>query len=165
MAVSTKDREIIITRIVNAPRTLVWKVWTEPDHLIKWWGPDGFTNTFYEFNFRVGGVWRFMMHGPDGTDYPNRIKFDEIVKHERIAYTHDEDKEDVKTQQCFHTIASFEDVKEANHGGLDRRGKTKVTLHMILRTKEECEAVKKFGAVEGGNQTLAKLAAYAESMR
>ncbi len=145
---------MIVTRVIDAPRDLVWKAWIEPERLIQWWGPDGFTNTFHEFEFREGGVWRFMMHGPDGTDYPNRIIFDTIVPQERIEYTHDEDKEGVKGQQCFQTVATFEDMGD----------KTKVTLRVVFRTAEEYEASKKFGAVEGGNQTLGKLAAYVEGM-
>jgi hypothetical protein len=68
---NTQDCEILIERIINAPRELVWEAWTDPKHLEKWWGPNGFTTTTKEFDFRVGGVWRHVMHGPDGTNYPN----------------------------------------------------------------------------------------------
>lgn len=70
---STADREIATTRIFDAPRKLVWKAWTDPNHVAHWWGPNGFTNTIHEMNVAPGGVWRFMMHGPDGTDWPNKI--------------------------------------------------------------------------------------------
>ena len=71
-AEALSDREIVTTRVFDAPRELVFKAWTDPDHLAKWWGPKGFTNTFQEFDMRPGGVWRFIMHGPDGVDYKNK---------------------------------------------------------------------------------------------
>ena len=61
---NTADREIVTTRVMDAPRELVFKAWTDPDHLVHWWGPTGFTNTFHEFDLKPGGVWRFVMHGP-----------------------------------------------------------------------------------------------------
>jgi|SRR5215510_16077294 len=73
---------IITQREFDAPRALVFEVWTDPNHLAQWWGPQGFTTTTSAFDMRVGGVWRFVMHGPDGRDYQNRITFDEIVKPE-----------------------------------------------------------------------------------
>src|SRR5262245_9107115 len=79
---------IITQREFDAPRALVFEVWTDPKHLAQWWGPQGFTTTTSAFDMRVGGVWRFVMHGPDGRDYQNRITFDEIVKPERIRYHH-----------------------------------------------------------------------------
>ena len=71
-------KEFIISRLLNAPATLVWDVWTKPEHIIKWWGPTGFTTTDKGMKVKVGGDWRFIMHGPDGRDYPNRIIFLEI---------------------------------------------------------------------------------------
>jgi uncharacterized protein YndB with AHSA1/START domain len=83
------DPKVMVgTRLLDAPRELVWSVWTDPKHLAQWWGPDGFRTTTSAFDFQPGGVWRFVMHGPDGRDYENRITFDEIVKPERIAYHH-----------------------------------------------------------------------------
>jgi len=90
---STADREIVIERTVNAPRELVWQAWTEADQIRQWWGPNGFTTTIHAMDVRVGGVWRFIMHGPDGTDYPNRIVYREIVKPERLVYDHDDDND------------------------------------------------------------------------
>ncbi len=95
------------------------------------------------------------MHGPDGTEYPNFIVFDEIVKHERIAYTHKENEENKGDDpHCFNAVATFEDAD----------GKTKVTLRLFFPTIEACDAVKKFGAVESGNQTLGKLEEYVGKM-
>src|SRR3972149_4696907 len=82
------EQELILTRIFDAPRELVFEAWTDPKHVAQWWGPNGFTNTIHEMNVRPGGVWRFVMHGPDGVDYPNKIVYDEIVKPERLVYSH-----------------------------------------------------------------------------
>src|SRR5438105_4503676 len=90
-ASDTADRELAITRRFDAPRELVWRAWTEPEHIAQWWGPNGFTNTIHEMDVRPGGVWRVMMHGPDGTDYPNKIVYHEVVPHERLAYWHGDD--------------------------------------------------------------------------
>src|ERR1700739_1087034 len=73
-------RSIIGTRVFDAPRDLVFSVWTDPKHLAQWWGPNGFTTTTYSFDFRPGGTWRFVMHGPDGRDYQNLINFEEIIR-------------------------------------------------------------------------------------
>ena len=85
---ASPDREIIMTRAFAAPRELVWKAWTNPKHIKAWWGPNGFTTTNLEVDVRPGGVWRFIMHGPDGTDYPNKIVYAEIVMPERLVYDH-----------------------------------------------------------------------------
>ena len=82
-APSTTDREIVTTGVVDAPRARVFEAWTDPTHVAQWWGPDGFTNTIQEMDVRPGGVWRLVMHGPDGVDYKNKSIFDEIVKPER----------------------------------------------------------------------------------
>ena len=86
MTVNTADREIVITRLVNAPRELVWRAWTEPEHLEKWWGPNGFSVTTLEIDIREGGQWRFIMHGPDGHDYKNKTQFIDIKKPHYIYY-------------------------------------------------------------------------------
>src|SRR5689334_2461741 len=78
------ERELLITRLINAPRDLVWDAWTKPEHVQHWWGPDGFTNTIHEMEVKPGGVWRFMMHGPNGMNFPNRIVFHEVVKPEKL---------------------------------------------------------------------------------
>src|SRR5690349_10691408 len=85
---STPDREIVATRVFNAPRELVFDLWTRPEHVAQWWGPNGFTTTIQEMDVRPGGVWRLVMHGPDGTNYPNRSVFVEIIRPERIVYDH-----------------------------------------------------------------------------
>ena len=84
------DREIVISRAISAPRELVFEAFTEVRHLSQWWGPEGFTTTTRAFEFRVGGEWDFVMHGPDGTDYQEWIFFTEIAPPERITLLHGE---------------------------------------------------------------------------
>ncbi len=73
-----QDPKVIIgTRVFNAPRALLFEAWTQPRHLAQWWGPNGFSISTHSFDFRPGGIWRFVMHGPDGRVYQNRITFDE----------------------------------------------------------------------------------------
>src|SRR4029079_3485080 len=85
---ATPDREIVVTRIIEGPRPLVFEAYTEPRHLAHWWGPNGFTTPTRALEFRPGGVWDFMMHGPDGTDYPNWIEWREIEPPERLVFLH-----------------------------------------------------------------------------
>ena len=142
-------KSIVGTRVFDAPRELVWSAWTDPRHLSQWWGPDGFTTTTSAFDFRPGGVWRFVMHGPDGRDYENRVTFDEIVKPERIAYHHG-GGDDVEPVQ-FRTTVTFEDVD----------GKTKLTMRGVFPSAEErARVIKEYGADKGLVQTLARLADY-----
>ncbi len=142
-------RELVTTRVFDAPRELVWTAWTNPKHLAQWWGPNGFTTTTSAYDFRQGGVWRFVMHGPDGRDYQNRITFDEIVKPERIAYRHD-DGDDVEPVH-FYTTVTFEE--------LDR--KTRLTMRALFPSAAERDRViKDYGADKGAMQTLARLADY-----
>jgi uncharacterized protein YndB with AHSA1/START domain len=144
---STADREISATRIFDAPRELVFKMWTEPEHVAKWWGPDGFTNTIQQMEVRPGGVWKFVMHGPDGTDYPNKIVFIEVVKPERLVYQHGGGDE--SDPVSFHVTVTFE----------ARGNKTKLTMRSIFPTAEQRNlVVEKYGAIEGMNQTLGRLA-------
>ena len=79
-------QEVISTRIFHAPRELVFRAWTDPKHLARWWGPKGFTNTFQEFDLNPGGHWRFVMHAPNGMDWPNHSVFVEIEKPVRIVF-------------------------------------------------------------------------------
>jgi uncharacterized protein YndB with AHSA1/START domain len=143
-------RSIVATRVYAAPRTLVWTAWTDPRHLAQWWGPDGFTTTTSAFDFRVGGVWRFVMHGPDGRDYENRITFDEIVRPERIAYHHG-GGDDVEPVQ-FRTTVTFDELG---------RNSTRLTLHAVFPSAAERERlIREYGADKGAEQTLSRLADY-----
>ena len=145
---AASDREIVISRTIEGPRRLVFEVFTTAAHLAAWWGPDGFTTTTHSFEFRVGGVWDFIMHGPDGTDFPNHIEWLEIVPLERIVALHGERAGD---PEAFHQTMTF----------LEKGGATEVTLRARFVSKERRDfVVEKYGAIEGGKQTLGRLAAY-----
>jgi uncharacterized protein YndB with AHSA1/START domain len=148
----TTNREIVTTRLFDVPRELVFKAWSSAQALDAWFGPEGFRNETLEMDFRAGGKWRFIMHGPDGTDYPNRMDFIEIVAPEHIAYIHSDDDDNPSTR--FQGLVTF----------VENGGKTELTLRAILETAEERErVVAEHGAIEGAQQTLARLAAYLES--
>ncbi|MGN6126893.1 MAG: SRPBCC domain-containing protein, partial [Humibacter sp.] len=87
---ATDDREIVIARVIHAPRELVFEAFTDVRHLSQWWGPDGFTTTTRSFGFGVGEEWVFEMRGPDGTVYPEWVSWTEIIPPERIALLHGE---------------------------------------------------------------------------
>jgi uncharacterized protein YndB with AHSA1/START domain len=144
---ATVDREIVIFRVIDAPRELVFEAFTEVRHLSQWWGPEGFTTTTRAFEFRVGGEWVFVMHGPDGTDYQEWISWTEITP-ERIALLHGEFRGD---PNAFESVLTFEPDGAA----------TRIEMRTVFPTKEmRDEAVRKYRAIEGGQQTLSKLAAY-----
>ncbi|OFW78712.1 MAG: polyketide cyclase [Alicyclobacillus sp. RIFOXYA1_FULL_53_8] len=140
-AMEVGERGYVITRILDVPRDLVFQAWTTPEHLSQWWGPKGFTNTFQEFDLKPGGVWRFIMHGPDGVDYPNRITVLEVVPDERIVFEHHGPN--------FRATATFEDLD----------GKTRLTYRTLFETTATFDVVKTF-AVPGGEQTFDRLEAH-----
>ena len=151
-AQATADREIVISRVIGAPRELVFEAFTQVRHLSRWWGPDGFTTTTRSFAFRVGGEWDFVMHGPDGTDYQEWITWQEIVPPERIALRHGESRDD---PNAFESVLTFEPAGEG----------TRIVMCAVFPTKElRDEAVEKYHAIEGGEQTLRNLAAYAAEL-
>src|SRR5260370_8771115 len=98
-------REIVISRVISAPRELVFEAFTEVRHLSRWWGPEGFTTTTRAFEFRVGGEWDFVMHGPDGTDYQEWISWTEIAPPERIVLLHGESRGDPDAFESGLTVA------------------------------------------------------------
>ena len=147
----TADREIVLSRLLDAPRELVFDVWTDPKQIVQWWGPRGFTTTSQEMSVTPGGVWRFVMHGPDGRDYKNKIIYTEVVKPERLVYRHagEDEHEDVR----FHVTVTFQ----------AQGRKTLLTMRSLFATAQEREeVVTKYGALEGGRQTLERLAEYVE---
>jgi uncharacterized protein YndB with AHSA1/START domain len=146
---TTPEREIVITRTLDAPRELVFAVWTDPRHVASWWGPDGFTTTIQDMNVTPGGIWRFVMRGPDGRDYNNKIVFIEVVKPERLVYRHS--GEDGTEPVQFQTTVTF----------VERGGKTELTMRGVFESNEARDKViKTYGALEGGKQTMGRLADY-----
>ena len=144
------EREIVVSKAIEGPRALVFEVFTEARHLGRWWGPDGFTTTTHAFEFNVGGVWDYTMHGPDGVDYPNWIEWREIVPLERIVALHGSRADD---PDAFVSTITF----------AERDGGTEVTLRSVFPTKaQRDQVVEEFRAVEGAEQTLGRLAGYVE---
>lgn len=135
-------REIATTRVFDAPRELVWRMWTEPEHVKHWWGPRGFTNTIHQMDVRPGGLWTFIMHGPDGTNYRNEITYKEIVPPERLTYSHG-------PSPRFDVEVTFAD---------EGAGKTRIHMRSVFESAAERDKVaEKFHAVEGMHQTLDRL--------
>ncbi len=143
-----EDRQIVTTQLIAGPRRLVYEAWTEPHHLARWFGPHGFTVTTRAFEFRPGGVWDFDMNGPDGTVYPNRVEWKEIVPGERLVYWQGSRADD---PDAFETTVTF----------ADRDGGTEITLRSLFKTKAQRDyVVEHYGAVEGARETLERLAGY-----
>ncbi len=138
------DTEMVITRELDAPRELVWAAWTDPVHVARWWGPRGFTNTVEHMDVRPGGSWRFVMHGPDGTDYRNEWVFAEVVRPERLVMDH-------VTGPRFRMTATFE----------ERGGKTLLTWRSTFASAADlAHVVKEFHADEGLRENAEKLGEY-----
>ncbi len=108
-------RSLINRRQLSAPRELVFDAFTKLEHVAHWYGPRGFTTTTEHMDVRVGGEWLFTMHGPDGVDYPNRIRYSKVVRPELLEYIHDDAQEPPK--QTFHVIVTFE-VEDRSSGNL-----------------------------------------------
>jgi uncharacterized protein YndB with AHSA1/START domain len=118
----TPDTDVVTKRCLNAPPERVFRAFTEAQHLASWWGPNGFTSTFEEFDPRPGGRWRFVMHGPDGTDYPNLCEFDTLEPPSRIALRH------LETGHYFELTVHLED---------DDGGRTRLTWRQHFRSPDD----------------------------
>ena len=123
-----EDRAVVSTRLLDYSPAQVFEAYRNPDLLAQWWGPTGFTNTFSIFEFEVGGRWEFVMHGPDGTDYPNHSVFEEIVPAERIVFQH------LDEMHLFQMTILLE----------ERDGKTQHTWRMLHPNAESCSKVRDF---------------------
>ncbi|UKT64027.1 SRPBCC family protein [Pedobacter mucosus] len=137
---TTADLEIVSTRTFNFSRALVYKAWTDPNHLKNWWGPAGFTNTFLEFDLSIGGRWKFIMHGPDKGNYPNECEFIEIEKPSLIAWKR-------LSKPYFKVVVTFEELII---------NETKVVFKMIFATPKECNKLKPF-VVDKNEENFVKL--------
>lgn len=137
-------RTMVLQRTIQAPRTIVWNVWMNPETLPQWWGPDGFSCRTQRIDLRAGGEWVFDMIGPDGTVFPNHHLYTDVLPEQRIGYTLLWGENGPKHADAW---ALFEEQ--------DRT--TKVTLGMVFNTEAEFQEAKGFGAIELGLQTLGKL--------
>lgn len=144
MSATISGTSMTITRVIPAPRALVFEAFTRADHIDRWWGPDGFSNKTQEMDVRVGGQWIYTMtHAEYGT-FPNRIRYHEVVAEELLAYTHDEGE---GGPEGFQGRIQFRDVD----------GGTEVSLQVTLATVEALQHALSFHADQGGEQNLAKL--------
>ncbi len=142
---STWDREIVITRIIKAPRNLVFDAWMDPKHADKWMGPEGYTTVTHSMDVRPGGKWRFTMSGPQGV-FPNRVTYSEVVKPSLLVYKHGADKDD--DPEAFDVTVTFEDLGN--------------TTYIVMRSLFPSAAVRnkvvrEFKAIEGAFQTIERL--------
>jgi uncharacterized protein YndB with AHSA1/START domain len=141
------ERQIVLMRLLEAKPAEVFEVWTTPEHVAAWWGPQGFTLTTESMEVRPGGTWRFVMHGPDGVDHPNVIEFDEVVPPERLTFLHLGEPDD----PAFRAVVTFDEYL----------GSTLLTMRSVFETAGDRDlVVDRYGAIEGGNQTLDRLVAY-----
>lgn len=147
-----KENQVIYRKFFDVSNELLFEVWSNPEHLKEWWGPDGFTLTVISFDFRNGRFFEFVMHGPDGRDYKNKIQFLKIERPSLISYQHigdGEGDEDVN----FRSEISFETTNQGKS--------TNLTMVQVFSTKQELERVnQKYGAIEGGKQHVGNLEYY-----
>lgn len=145
--IETDETSLTIRRIFDASRERVWEAWTDPEQVAQWWGPDGFTNTVEKMDVRPGGVWRFVMHGPNGVDHHNEFVYDEVVESERLVYTHPPNEANGLLE--FQVTVNFNEYEN---------GKTELTFRMCFESAAERKKLEEFGGTEAANQTLSHLA-------
>lgn len=150
VATRGSEREMVVTRVLDAPRELVWEAWTNPAHIGQWWGPDGFATTTTVMDVRPGGRFEHVMYGPDGTDYPNLTVYHEVVTPERLVYSNRGGGEDGAEASFRATVT------------LDEMGaRTRITMRAEFQSTEaRAFVMAKFGAYEGAHQTLNRLARF-----
>lgn len=149
MPAKSKSNELTLTRVYDAPVETVWDAWTDPEQTAKWWGPRGFTLTTHSKDLRVGGHWHYTMHGPDGTDYPNKTTYLEVDEYKRLVYDHGANDD---RPPLFRVTVLFKEIGD----------KTRMEMTMAFPTPEVAEQSKKFIKDAGGNSTWDRLAEYLE---
>lgn len=142
---------IRVVRLIRARRDRVWAAWTDPARVSRWWGPEGFSTTTHAHDLRPGGGWRFTMHGPDGTDYGNRVVYDRVEPPELLTYDHFAEGDPDDAPHFTARVAFAEDGDQ-----------TRVTLTMRCPSIARRDELLAFGALEGAEQTLARFAAMVE---
>lgn len=144
---TTPDSEIVTTRIFNYAQTMLFRAWSDPAYLKQWWGPKGFTNTFHAFDFREGGTWKFIMHGPDKGNYANECEFIKIVEPSLIAWKR-------HSKPLFQVCTTFEALSTY---------KTICTFKMLCTTVEECQKLKPY-VVDKNEENFDRLEKVLEKM-
>jgi len=145
---NTKNRSLSISRLLQAPVELVWEVWTTPEHIAQWWGPNGFTNTIQTMDVQEGGEWKLTMHGPDGTNFPNRNVYKEVVPFKKIVFEH--------YNPHFFTTVEFEALGQT----------TKMKWSMLFDTEEMLQTViKAHKADKGLQENVDKLETYLSNLK
>ena len=147
MTTKPNPNEIIISRLYDAPVNLVWDAWTDPEQVAQWWGPRGFSITTHSKEIKPGGIWHYTMHGPDGTDYPNKTLYHEVVEHQRLVYDHGGNDEQAP---LFRVTVVFEEKKRQTH----------MHMTMTLPSAEALVQVKQIIKDASGNSTWDRLAEY-----
>ena len=149
MVAKNKSNEIRIVRMYDAPVEAVWDAWTDPEQVVQWWGPRGFTLTTHSKDLRPGGHWHYTMHGPDGVDYPNKTKYLEVEEHAKLVYDHGgyDDR-----PPLFRVTALFAQIGQ----------QTRLEMSMSFATPDIAEEMGKFIKKAGGNATWDRLAEYLE---
>lgn len=148
------DREVVLTRVIDAPRSLVYAAWADPKQIAMWFGPDGIAIETKAIDIRPGGLWRFDMVADDGTRYTNRMLFLRMEAPHFIELEHGSDDDDDPTR--FRMLVTFDEQGD---------GKTVLTLRQMHPSRERRDIVIGFGAVEYGGQTLDKLARHIAALR
>jgi uncharacterized protein YndB with AHSA1/START domain len=149
------DREIVIARLLHAPPALVWRAFTDPAQIPQWWGPSGFRTTTKHMEVKPGGVWRFVMHGPDGNDYENLITYTEVAEPYRLTYEH----------------GGENDVEPVNHqvtvtlAGVGEKGEqTNLTIRSVFASSQAREfVIREYNAFEGAKQHADRLSEYLDA--
>lgn len=145
------DREVVFSRVLAAPREKVWRICSDAEHLRHWWGPTGYSITTQRFEFRPKGIWQFTMHGPDGSDNPNQIVFEEIEAPSRLVYSNTWDMPGIPL--------AFTGILEL----ADQGSRTRLSLRLVFRDATDMRtAAERYGVNPGGVQTLDRLEQYLE---
>jgi uncharacterized protein YndB with AHSA1/START domain len=148
------EREIVITRSFKAPRELVFAAWTEPRHVKRWWGPNGFTTPHCEIDLRVGGAYHIDMRGPDGTIYPTTGTYKEVTPPARLVYT-----------EVFGCLGQPDTSSLVTVTFAERNGVTTVTLHSLFDSLADRDAHIRVGVEKGWSECFEHLAAYLPKMQ
>ncbi|QLG60253.1 SRPBCC domain-containing protein [Halorarum salinum] len=148
-SIEGETTELRLTRTFDASRERVWDAWTDPEQVAKWWGPERFTTTIHEMDVRPGGVWRFVMHDPDGIDHHNTFPYDDVVEFQRLVYTHPGEAD----RPHFQAMVNLDD---------GATGGTELAFRMVFDTVTARETLEEHGGVEAARQTLDRLARHLE---